>query len=222
MLQPETLSFLSHLRENNSREWFEANKGQYESARADFESFISKLKETLTPVIPELETQTAKSLLFRVYRDVRFSKDKTPYKTHFSAYFSRAGRKATDAGFYLHVSPGASHLSTGMWEPQGAVLKAVRQEIDYAFDELQGILQDKDFRKIFGEMKGDRLRTLPQGYTADNPAIETLKHKSFLFSHPLPDAFLNRKDAVRQLAGMAATAAPFVAFLNRGMDDVAG
>lgn len=220
MLQSETLSFLSHLRENNSREWFEANKGQYESARADFESFISKLKETLTPVIPELETQTAKSLLFRVYRDVRFSKDKTPYKTHFSAYFSRAGRKATDAGYYLHLSPGNSHLSVGMWEPQGAVLKAVRQEIDYSFDELQGILQTSDFRKIFGEMKGDRLRTLPQGYSAENPAIEVLKHKSFLFSHPLPDGFLIRKDAVSKLGSMAAAAASFIAFLNRGIDDV--
>lgn len=222
MLPPETLSFLTQLRENNNREWFEANKEQYEAARGNFEDFTGSLKEALTPIVPELEAQPAKSLLFRIYRDIRFSKDKTPYKTHFSAYFSRAGRKATDAGYYLHFTPGASHLSIGMWEPQGGLLKAVRQEIDYSFGELQGILQRPDFRKTFGEMQGEKLRTLPQGYSADNPAIEVLKHKSFLFSRPLPDDFFLRKDAVQKLIAMATAAAPFVSFLNRGIDDAQG
>ncbi len=222
MLQPETLSFLTQLAANNNREWFDAHRAAYDTARTDFEGFISHLKRALAPLVPELETQPAKSLLFRIYRDIRFSKDKTPYKTHFSAYFSRAGKKAVDAGYYLHVAPGNAHLSVGMWEPQGAVLKAVRQEIDYSLEELQGILEAPGFRKNFGELQGEKRRTLPQGYSADNPAAEILKYKSFLVSHPLPNDFFMRKDAVRKLAAMASTAAPFVAFLNRGMDGTQG
>lgn len=219
MLQPETLSFLTQLADNNNREWFDAHRDAYDTARADFESFIANLKRALTPLIPELETQPAKSLLFRIYRDIRFSKDKTPYKTHFSAYFSRAGKKAVDAGFYLHVSPGNAHFSAGMWEPQGAIIKAVRQEIDYSLEELKSILETPDFRKNFGQLWGDKLRTLPQGYSADNPAIDLLKHKSFLASRPLADDFFRKKDAVQKIAQLATTAAPLVSFLNRGMDD---
>lgn len=219
MLQPATFDFLSQLSQNNHREWFDAHRADYDAARADFEAFISTLKTALTPLVPELESQPAKSLLFRIYRDVRFSKDKTPYKMHFSAYFCRAGKKAWDAGYYLHVSPGKSHFSAGMWEPQGAVMRAVRQEIDYSFEALQGILQGADFRKQFGDLAGDKLRTLPQGYTAENPAIEILKHKSFLASRPLPDGFFTKKDAVKKITEMARVAAPLVALLNRGMDD---
>ncbi len=214
----DVLSFLSLLRENNNREWFEAHRAQYESAYRAFEAFVEKLRGDLLPLMPQLETQTAKSLLFRIYRDVRFSKDKTPYKTHFSAYFSRAGKKAVDAGYYLHLHPGASHFSVGMWEPQGAVLKAVRQEIDYSFEELQGIIGKPSFCKIFGEMKGDKLRNTPPGYAADNPAADVLKHKSFLFSHALSDDFFTTKNAVEKLRKVAEEAAPFVAFLNRAPD----
>lgn len=218
MLLPSTFSFLSLLHENNNREWFEANRALYETAHRDFEAFVEKLRAAMLPLIPELETQTAKSLLFRIYRDVRFSKDKTPYKTHFSAYFSRAGKKAVDAGYYLHLTPGGSHLSVGMWEPQKEVLKAVRQEIDYSFEELQAIIGKASFRKTFGEMKGDLLRNTPPGYAADNPAAEVLKHKSFLFSHPLADDFFTQKSAVEKLRKLAEEAKPFVAFLNRSMD----
>lgn len=219
MLQPATFDFLSQLSQNNNREWFDAHRSDYDSARADFEGFISGLKAALTPLVPELETQPTKSLLFRIYRDVRFSKDKTPYKVHFSAYFCRAGKKAPDAGYYLHLSPGKSHFSAGMWEPQGAVMRAVRQEIDYSFGELQNILQEGDFRKYFGDLQGEKLRTLPQGYTANNPAINILKHRSFLASRPLPDTFFTKKDAVKKLTEMAQAATPLVGLLNRGMDD---
>jgi uncharacterized protein (TIGR02453 family) len=220
MLQKSTLQFLADLDAHNDRTWFESARPRYESARADFIAFADALRQGLTPLVPQLAEQATRDLLFRIYRDVRFSKNKDPYKPHFSAYFSRAGKKAVDAGYYLHIKPGQSHLSVGMWEPQGAVMKAVRQEIDYSFAELQGLLQKPSFRNAFGDLKGDRLRTLPQGYTADNPAIDILKHKSFMFSHPLPDAFLHRKDAVQKLLGLAKEAAPVIAFLNRAMDDI--
>lgn len=219
MLLPETLSFLTDLDVHNDRTWFEESRPRYEAARADFMVFADALRQGLTPLVPQLAEQATRDLLFRIYRDVRFSKNKAPYKPHFSAYFSRAGKKAVDAGYYLHIKPGQSHLSVGMWEPQGALMKAVRQEIDYSFDELQGLLQKPSFRKAFGELKGETLRTLPQGYTADNPAIGLLKHKSFLFSHPLPDTMLHQKDAVKKILALAREAAPVVAFFNRAMDD---
>ena len=219
MLQASTLAFLAALEENNNREWFDANRHWYDAARGDFEAFAGALKEALCVLVPELEGQPTKSLLFRTYRDVRFSKDKTPYKTHFSAYYSRAGKKAVDAGFYLHIRPGHSHFSAGMWEPQGAVMKAVRQEIDYSLDELEGLLKKPAFRKTFGELRGETLRTLPQGYTADNPAIGYLKHKSFLVKAALPDAFLLQPTALKKLLTMAKEADPLVRFLNRAMDD---
>lgn len=219
MLLPETLTFLADLDAHNDRTWFESARPRYEAARADFSAFADALRQGLTPLVPQLAEQATRDLLFRIYRDVRFSKNKDPYKPHFSAYFSRAGKKAVDAGYYLHIKPGQSHLSIGMWEPQGAVMKAVRQEIDYSFDELQSLLQKPSFRKAFGELKGDRLRTLPQGYTADNPAIDILKHKSFMFSHPLSDSFLQQKDAVKKILALAKEAAPVLAFFNRAMDD---
>src|SRR5690606_17164257 len=129
--------------------------------------------------VPELAGRSPKDAIFRIFRDVRFSKDKTPYKKHFSAYFSRGGRKWPGAGYYLHLQPGESFIAAGIWEADGPLLKKIRQEIDYNFDELQSIVGTTAFRKQFGELKGDALIKVPAGYPADHPAAAYLKHKGF-------------------------------------------
>ena len=213
---PDTLQFLEDLSQHNDKGWFADHRERYDAARSDFEAFVDALRIALTPFIPQLAEQRARDLMFRIYRDVRFSKIKTPYKTHFSAYFSRAGRKAVDAGYYVHYEGGGNcFVSAGMWQPAGKLMKAVRQEIDYSLEELRGILKDKTFQKNWGGLEGERLRTVPQGYGADNPAIELLKYKSFIVSHRLPAAQWSKGDIVKKVTDLCETARPLVDFLNR-------
>jgi uncharacterized protein (TIGR02453 family) len=163
--------------------------------------------------------QKPKDSIFRIFRDVRFSKDKTPYKPHFSAYFSRGGRKAPDAGYYVHIQPGSkSFVAGGLWMPEGPLLKSARQEIDYNFKEFQGILNKASFKKLYPKLEGERLKTLPQGYTADNPAIEFLKMKSFIASAKLTDKEIASKDAETVILERFTAMKPLVEFLNRALD----
>ena len=219
MLQPATLKFLQSLEKNNNREWFEANKEKYQAAKEDFEQFVTSLNQSMAELEPALEGQQAKNNIFRIFRDVRFSKDKTPYKAHFSGYFSKGGRKWAGAGYYVHVQPGGkSFLATGIWMPEGPLLKAIRQEIDYDFPAFQKILAEKNFKKQFGAIKGESLQKVPAGYDAENPAVDYLKMKSFIANAPLPDDIFGKKDVVKTIAKSFATAKPFVAFLNRSLD----
>jgi len=218
MVQPRTLQFLRDLSNNNNKPWFDAHKEDYAVAKADFETLTGQMLQALTPLEPALADQTAKSCIFRIFRDVRFSKDKTPYKSHFGAYFSRGGRKWPGAGYYLHIEPSRSFVAGGLWMPEPALLKSVRQEIDYNFEEFSAITGSRQFKKLFGEPEGEKLKTLPQGYTADNPAIEYLKMKSYIASHQLSDEVLAQKDFVRKCSAACAAMKPLVDFLNRALD----
>jgi len=218
MLQPATLKFLKGLEKNNDREWFDAHRDDYATAKADFEVFADAVMKAMIPLEPRLEEQHAKDTMFRIFRDVRFSKDKTPYKTHFSAYFSKMGKKWDGAGYYMQVSPGKVFVGAGIWMPQGPLLKAIRQEIDYSYEELQGILSNKTFKKYFPELSGDRLQKVPAGYEADNPAAELLKMKSFIASHTLPETEVLGKDAVKKILALFTAAKPLVDFFNRAFD----
>lgn len=222
MLQPATLHFLRDLAANNTKDWFDAHRADYDAARKDFETFVDRLRSALTPLVPQLEGQRAKDLTFRVFRDVRFSKDKRPYKENFGAYFCRAGKKAADAGYYLHLQPGKAFLAAGLWMPEGPLLKAVRQEIDYNLDEFRGIVEDKSYKKVFPQLEGERLKTPPQGYPADHPGLDYLKQKSFISSSAVPDTFLTGKDAVKKCVAIFEKGKPLVDFLNRAMDGLGG
>ena len=218
MLQPATLTFLRQLKKNNDKSWFDAHRAAYETAKADFEQFVTALLKELTALEPALGAQKAKDCIYRIFRDVRFSKDKTPYKWHFSAFFSRGGRKWEGAGYYIHVEPGAMFAGGGLWMPQPALLKAVRQEIDYSFKEFESIRNDKTFKKLFPELNGERLQKPPQGYDAGNPAIEYLKMKSFTTGHKMADADFTGKDAVKNVADVFTTLRPLIDFLNRAVE----
>ena len=157
--------------------------------------------------------------MFRIFRDIRFSKDKTPYKAHFGAYMSKGGRKYEGAGYYIHIEPGnKSFAGGGLWMPEPSLLKKVRQEIDYNFDEFKRILNDRSFKKYFRQLNGEQLKTLPQGYTADNPAIEFLRMKSFTMSHVFEDKDLTAKNFISKSANVFSEMRPLVDFLNRAMD----
>lgn len=219
MLQQTTLDFLKKLEKNNNKAWFDKNRDTYEAAKADFETFVEAIKNQLAKIEPALADQKPKDMIFRIFRDVRFSKDKTPYKAHFGAYFSRAGRKSPDAGYYLHIQPGNKNfVAGGLWMPEGPLLKATRQEIDYNLDEFNSILNKAAFKKLYKSLEGEKLKTLPQGYTADNPAIEYLKMKSFIVSTKLEDKDLLAKTAVSKINAAFNTMQPLVNFLNRAID----
>lgn len=218
MLHAETITFLKHLAKNNNKVWFDANRDKYAAAKDDFEVFVTEILKGLTAMDPAYGELKAKDCIFRIFRDVRFGKDKTPYKAHFGASFSKGGKKTAGPGFYLHIEPGGKCFAGGgMWMPEGPALKAVRQEIDYNFKEFTGILENKKFKKMFSQIEGEKLKTLPQGYTADNPAIELLKLKSYVVSNNMTDEVMTSKAAVKNVLEVFTTMNPFIQFLERAV-----
>jgi uncharacterized protein (TIGR02453 family) len=217
MLQSATLEFLRQLKKHNDKAWFDENRKAYEAAKADFEEFVDALLKALVALEPALAGQKAKDCIHRIFRDVRFSKDKSPYKSNFGAVFARGGRKWEGAAYYLHVEPGGHFAGGGLWQPEPPVLKAVRQEIDYGFADFEAIIHDKAFKKAFPKLDGDSLQKPPQGYDATNPAIEYLKMKGWTVGAPLKDEDLTGKNAVRKVAGIFTAMKPFIDFLNRAV-----
>ena len=218
MLQNTTITFLKHLSANNNKPWFDAHRDEYTAAKEDFELLITEIISGLAETEPIFKEQKAKDCIFRIFRDVRFSKDKTPYKANFGAFFSKGGRKSPGAGYYLHLEPGGkSFTGGGLWMPEAPLLKAVRQEVDYNFEEFSNITDDKKFKKIFGSVAGERLKTLPAGYKEDNPAIEYLKLKSFTVMHHQDDDDMTSKTFVKKTLEVFGTMKPFIDFLNRAI-----
>lgn len=218
MLQANTVTFLGKLSKNNNKPWFDKHRDDYQAAKEDYEVFVTEILAGLSTIDTAFKEQQAKDCIFRIFRDVRFSKDKTPYKAHFGAFFSKGGRKFPGAGYYFHLEPGGkSFAGGGLWVPEAPLLKAVRQEIDYNFDEFSTIIGNKKFKTLFKEINGEQLKTLPQGYTADNPAIEYLKMKSYTVSCNIPDADILSKVVVRKAMDVFTTMQPFINFLNRSL-----
>jgi uncharacterized protein (TIGR02453 family) len=222
-LDKSTITFIADLRGNNQRDWFQANKSQYEAARQDFITFLDALLPAVAAFEPVALGQKGKDLLFRIYRDVRFSHNKSPYKDHFGAYLAEGGRKSINPGYYLHISSqDQSFIAAGLWMPPPAPLKAVRQEIDYNLGEFESIVKDPAFVRFFGEIEGEKLKTTPKGYEADNPALPYLRHKSWMVSHPLPDAVVSSEALFDEVLQAIELAQPFKEFLMHPMREVSG
>jgi uncharacterized protein (TIGR02453 family) len=220
MLQATTLKFLKNLGKNNTKEWFDEHKPDYQDAKADYESIVQQLIDGLAKQDAAVTGLQIKDCVFRIYKDVRFSKDKTPYKTNMGAAFSPGGRKSPRPGYYFHLEPGgASFAGGGLWMPEAAVLKKVRQEIDYNFAEFQQIISNKEFIKYFGKIEGEALKTVPQGYQPDNPAIAYLKLKSFTVWHAFSDDECTQPALVREILKVFAVMQPFVKFLDRALHE---
>jgi len=215
----KVIDFLSELKLNNNREWFEANKKRYEAAKSEFEGLLNKLIPLIYKFDPEIGLLTAKDCVFRIYRDVRFSKDKSPYKTNMGGYINKGGRKGIYAGYYVHIEPGSSMLAGGIYMPPPDVLKKARQEIYYHSDEFKGILNDKEFIKVFRQMEEDKLSRPPKDFPADFEDIDLLKYKSYTVLHPVADERLISDGLVKYMDGIFKVLFPFNQFINRGIKE---
>jgi uncharacterized protein (TIGR02453 family) len=221
MLEPQTLRFLNQLKKNNNKPWFDAHRVQYDAARINFSNFIQLLIDGVQQSDTTITGLTAKDCLFRINRDIRFSKDKTPYKNNFGASIKRDGRKSRFAGYYFHCSPGGSFIGGGLWMPEAADLKKVRQEIDYNWDEFSSIIREKKFKKVYGDLYkgGDvSLTNLPKGYEKDNPAIDYLKLKSFIAETKLSDDELTKSTLHKKTVAAFEALQPLLNFINRSLD----
>jgi uncharacterized protein (TIGR02453 family) len=219
MLQPLTLKFLKDLKKNNNKMWFDGHRKQYDTVKADFLSLVEQLIQGIASFDKPIGNLEAKNCTFRINRDVRFSKNKDPYKGNLAAYFNKDGKKGIGSGYYLHIEPGKTFAAGGIWMPEPTVLAGIRQEIDYSFTEWKKIVTDKSFRKIFPDgIKGDVLTRPPKGYDENNPAIEYLKMKSFIVSSPFTDADVQNKNFVKELTKAFRAMKPMIDFLNTSLD----
>lgn len=220
MLQPTTLAFLTNLKANNNKPWFDANRPAYETAKNDFITLVSQLIEglsTLDPAIAETPLQ-AKSCIFRINRDVRFGPNKTPYKSNFGAWFNKGGKKLASAGYYFNLEPGGSFVAGGLYMPDVTVLATIRQEIDYNLGDFEQLLTQPTFTKYFdGLSREETLQRPPKGYDTANPAVEYLKLKSFTASRKLSDTALTKPGLAKQVLDTFGGLQPLVAYLNRAV-----
>lgn len=198
-----------------------ANIDLYLEAKAEFEDLVSKVIIEIGKFDPAIATLQAKNCVYRQYRDVRFSKDKTPYKVHMGAYLNPGGKKVNTPGYYLHLEPGNKNIfGGGLWEPVKDDLKKVRQEIDYNLAEWEKIINSKKTKSSYPEGLSTEgaLKSRPAGYDLENPAIEYLKLKSFLLSHSFTDKEVEEKSFVKEVAKHATNLKPLLDFLNKALD----
>lgn len=212
------LVFLRKLKKNNNKAWFDANRALYEAAKKEIEALTTDIISSFGKTEPAIAHLTPKECLFRINRDVRFSKDKSPYKTNFGMSITSGGKKSPLAGYYLHIEPGASFVGGGLWMPGPPVLAAVRQEIDYNTAEFAAILKAAAFRKQYGDIyvgEDVSLMRVPKGYEADNPAAPWLKLKSFLAMRKLEDKEVESAQFVKEVNDAFKALKPMIDFLNR-------
>jgi len=217
----KSLQFLKKLKNNNNRDWFEAHKNDFNEAKLEFEEFVQKLIGTISKfdksVSPDLK---AKDCVFRIYKDVRFSKDKTPYKTNFGASINPGGKKSLQAGYYFHVQPGNIFIAGGNYMPPPDMLQAIRQEIDYNGDKLEKILKAKSYTAYFdGLDQEDKLKTVPKGYDKEHKHLELLKLKSFIAFTNVDEKKLNSKDILTYLGNGYKAMLPLNQFLREAIDN---
>ena len=210
------LRFLKGLKRNNKRPWFEARRSIYENAiKGPMDDFILALARDFQEFAPEF-VATPKISRYRIYRDTRFSPNKTPYKTHVAAVFPRRGlEKHQGAGFYVHIEPGQAFAGGGLWRPLPADMVAIREHLSTRHQEFRKILADRTFRRLFGELGGETLKRVPPGFGKDHPAEDLLRHKQFLASRPLNPEIITtprlHTEAVKSFKAML----PMIRFLNQ-------
>ena len=221
MLTKESLQFLDDLRKNNNREWFQDNKKRYEVFKKDYHQLVSDFLDAMKPLDPSLELLEIKDCTFRINRDIRFSKDKSPYKSHLGVWMSTGAKGANRSGYYVHIEKGGSFIAGGFYSPEAEDLKKVRKEIAFFYDDLQEILNDKNFKKEFGSLdvnENNSLKSMPRGYEKDHPAIEFLKLKSFTATQPYDISEVTKKDFVKKMSQKLIALKPLNEFINRALD----
>jgi uncharacterized protein (TIGR02453 family) len=219
MIEKASLEFLKKLSKNNNKEWFDKNRPTYELAKINFKEFVNELIISTAKFDSAVKHLESKGCIFRINRDVRFSKNKSPYKNNFGASISPGGKKSFAAGYYLQIQPGASFIAGGMWQPPTPQINAIRQEIDYNTAEFKKIIGAKDFKKYFGKLSDeDKLITAPKGFEKTHPEIELLKFKSYITLHNLKDEDVLSKTFLKHSIDIMKAMYPLNLFLRRACD----
>lgn len=222
MFHSSTLKFLSQLKKNNNKTWFDNNRPAYLDAKGDFENFVQKLIASISTFDASIKELQPKNCVFRINRDVRFSKDKSPYKINMGASLNRGGKKSIFAGYYFHLQPGGeSFAGGGLWMPQPDELKKLRQEIDYCFPEFKKIIYNAAFKKNYPGLEmieSQMLVNVPKGYDKENEAAAFLKLKSFVALKSVPDTLLTSSNLLRETAAAFKALMPFISFINRALE----
>jgi len=218
MIQKSTFQFLKDLKKNNNRPWFDKNKPRYEEAKKNIESLVEMFLAKFSAADKRLAKLSGKECVFRIYRDIRFSADKTPYKTHLGAGISPNGKKANEPGYYLHIEPGKAFLAGGMWMPPTDQLKMIRQEIVYNGKKFKKIILNPAFKKYYGELDNEyKLTRPPKGYDKTHPDIELLKYNSYIVWHQYSDKDAISKNFANELNKGAKMMKPFIDFLDEAV-----
>lgn len=213
------LQFLKKLKRNNNRTWFESHKHEYEEyLKLPMQSFIFSLQSHFSAFAPEFDL-SPKHSIFRIYRDVRFSNDKTPYKTHIAAHFVLRGKEKgfVGSGYYFHVEPGEVFIGGGIYMPDSDQLKKIRIAIAQHSNEFLSIIGNRTFKRQFGKLEGNKLQRIPKGYDESHPMAEWLKLKQFFAGKSLPETSCHKASLVDSIAAICKDAAPLVKFLNRAV-----
>lgn len=212
------LDFIEDLAKNNNREWFNAHKNRYQESLEKFSDFAAELLEGISVFDPSVGHLEARDTIFRIYKDVRFSKDKLPYKTHFGCWMAKGGRKSPDAGYYFHLEPGNSFMAAGVWMPPKEQLNLIRQEILFQPDEYLKLISTPSMKEYYERGgKEDMLKKGPVGFPKDFIHMEELKYKHFVWSRAYKDSDLLGKSIVGSVVEDYKGLYPVVNYLNHAM-----
>lgn len=220
MLSKDSVQFLEDLKANNNRDWFLDNKKRYEVFKKDYQQLVGDFLDAMKPLDPSLEMLEVKHCTFRINRDIRFSKDKSPYKAHLGIWISSGVKGWNRSGYYIHIEKGGSFIAGGFYCPEAEDLKKVRKEIAYFHEDLEEILNNKNFKKEFGDFDRNEtnlLKNPPRGYEKDHPAIEFLKLKSFETSHKFDIEEVTKGDFVEKMTAKLIVLKPLNDFINRAL-----
>ncbi len=220
MISSNILNFLAELSKNNNKAWYQQNKETYATAKHDFELVVGLLIHEIASFDKDIGTLMPKDCIFRIFRDVRFSKDKTPYKTNFGAYMAKGGKKSGYAGYYLHIEPGNYFLAGGIYMPMPPVLRSIRDDIFHNIDEFKGIIESAEFKKYFGQVWGSKLKSPPKGYSKDFKDIELLKFKDYNLLHELSLEQITSSNFMNNAIKVYKAMIPFNRFLNQAVENV--
>jgi len=213
-----TIDFLSNLKVNNSREWFNSNRNEYEFARQNFADFTNTLIASIKSFDQSIGTLEAKDCTFRIFRDIRFSPNKAPYKTNMGAYISRGGKKSLFAGYYFHLEPNESFISGGIYMPESSVLRAIRSDVETYPERFIDIVESKSFKSTFNSIGFDSLKKVPKGFSTDSPVAEYLKLKHFTPTHKLSNQTVLSDNLLDYTVEVYKKMLPLIEFLNEAIE----
>lgn len=217
-LKPETFSFLSDLKDNNNREWFTGNKDRYEQAKENFSEFIQSLITELALIDPSIGLVSPKDCVFRIFRDLRFATDKSPYKANMGAYIAKGGRKSQWAGYYFHLEPNNSFVSGGLYRPQGKILKSIREDMDFYSDAFLKIVTNPSFTETFTTLGSNLLKKVPAGFSDSSKVAHFLKLKQITPMQALTNNDVLSQNLMSKVLLSFTQMKPLIAFINRAIE----